>query len=194
MAAANLFEHPVVLLIIAAVALLRWVLSKAKEEGQNRDAQPPPPPPNLPIARGGETRTEEERIRKFLEALGQPAGTAPPVAPRRRRVEPNIFTPLTTSPPPLRQAPTAPRVTPPPLPPEFPVPSFTPPSDPGFEVRDVLRQTSGEPAPEVPRAASRPALARIKLGTPQDLRTAIVLREVFGPPRSLQPVDLTSGF
>jgi hypothetical protein len=27
---------------------------------------------------------------------------------------------------------------------------------------------------------------------PQDLRTAIVLREIFGPPRSLQSFDLNS--
>ena len=30
--------------------------------------------------------------------------------------------------------------------------------------------------------------------TPQDLRTAIVLREIFGPPRSLQAFDVTGGF
>lgn len=192
--AANLFEHPVVLLIIAAVALLRWALSKAKGEGQ--DTQAPAPPPNQPIARGGETRTEEERIRKFLEALGQPAGSAPPVAPRRRRPEPTIFSPLpplTTAPPPLPQAPRVAPLIPPPLPPEFPAPSFTATSEPDFEVRDIARQTSSEPAPEVHRPAGRPFAARIKLGTPQDLRTAIVLREIFGPPRGLQPMDLTIG-
>jgi hypothetical protein len=62
-----------------------------------------------------------------------------------------------------------------------------------FEVRDVPRQTSSEPAPSqtrsVPAARFNP---RIKLGTPQDLRSAIVLREVFGPPRSLQTFDLSS--
>ncbi len=61
---------------------------------------------------------------------------------------------------------------------------------PDFQVHDVPRQTSSEPAPETRRAS---ILARFKLGTPQDLRTAIVLREIFGPPRSLQPIDSIGG-
>jgi hypothetical protein len=187
MLAANLFDHPVYLLIIAAVALIRWLIQKGKAEAQNTESQPPRPP-SQPITRGGETRTEEERIRKFLEALGQPAGSAPPkVAPRRREVQPKIFPrlpPLTTAPPPLPEAPeiraSAP---PPPLPIEMTTRRGA--ADPDFEVREVARQTSSEPLPETRRAG----LARFKLGTPQDLRTAIVLREIFGPPRSLQPFD-----
>src|SRR2546421_3021466 len=85
--AANLFDHPGFLLLLVLVALVRWLASKAKNE--NRPAQPPPP--SRPISRGGETQSEEERIRKFLEALGQPPGsTAPKVAPRRRAVQPTV--------------------------------------------------------------------------------------------------------
>jgi hypothetical protein len=58
-----------------------------------------------------------------------------------------------------------------------------------FEVHEVARQTSSEPLPESRGIAG--FAGRVKLGTPQDLRTAIVLREIFGPPRSLQPLDLT---
>jgi hypothetical protein len=187
--AASLFDHPGFLLIIAAVALLRWLIQKGKGEAQN--TQPPPPPPSQPITRGGETQTEEERIRKFLEALGQPAGSAQPkIAPRRREVQPRIFPrlpPLTTAPPPIPDAPALPTSTPPLLPIELPAGRTA--TVPDFEVREVARQTSSEPLPETRRADA----ARIKLGTPQDLRTAIVLREIFGPPRSLQPFDLTSG-
>ena len=90
--AASLFDHPGFLLIIAAVALLRWLIQKGKGEAQNTETQAPPPTPSQPITRGGETQTEEERVRRFLEALGQPAGTTPPkVAPRRRAVQPKIF-------------------------------------------------------------------------------------------------------
>jgi hypothetical protein len=183
MLAASLFDHPGVLLIIAAITLIRWLISKSKADAQS----PPPPPPSQPISRGGETRTEEERIRKFLEALGQPAGSAPPkVAPRRREVQPKIFPRLprlTTAPPLLPKPPERAAATPPPLPVELAAMRST--TEPDFEVREVARQTSSEPLPETRRGG----LARFKLGKPQDLRTAIVLREIFGPPRSLQPID-----
>ena len=190
MLGASLFDHPVYLLIIAAVALIRWLIQKGKADAPDTQSTPPPPP-SRPITRGGETQTEEERIRKFLEALGQPAGSAPPkVAPRRRAVQPKIFSPLpplTTAPPPLPEAPKIYTATPPPpLPLEVVMKPST--TAPDFEVREVARQTSSEPLPETRRAAA----AQLTLGTPQDLRTAIVLREIFGPPRSLQPVDLVN--
>jgi hypothetical protein len=194
--ASSLFDHPGILLIIAAITLIRWLISKGKGDAQNTESQAaPPPPPSRPITRGGETQTEEERIRKFLDALGQPAGSAPPkVAPRRRAVQPKIFSPLpplTTAPPPLPEAPRSRTVTPPPpLPLPLPIELATKRSAtaPDFEVREVAQQTSSEPLPETRYTAA----ARIKLGTPQDLRTAIVLREIFGPPRSLQPADLVN--
>ncbi|MFN2622359.1 MAG: hypothetical protein ABR611_05890 [Chthoniobacterales bacterium] len=190
MIAASIFDHPGFLLLIVFVALVRWLASKAKSQPQN--PQNPPPPPSRPISRGGETQTEEERVRRFLEALGQPAGTTPPkVMPRRRAAESKIFPqlpPLKTKPPPLPEVAAAP----PPL--SFETPSEMPMTtrEAAFEVHDVARQSSSEPAPEtrsVPPARFDP---RVKLGTPQDLRTAIVLREIFGPPRSLQPLDLSS--
>src|SRR5438477_8520003 len=100
--AASIFDHPGVLLIVAAVALLRWLIQKSKAEAPNTET---PPAPRQPITRGGESPTEEERIRTFLEALGQPPGSTPPkMAPRRRQVEPQIFSNLprlTTAPPSL---------------------------------------------------------------------------------------------
>jgi hypothetical protein len=190
--AASLFDHPGVLLIIAAVALLRWLIQRGKGEAQNTET---PPAPSQPITRGGETQTEEERVRKFLEALGQPPGTTPPkVAPRRRYVEPQIFPKLPrlkTAPPPVPQAHVAQASMPPPMPIEIVTQRAATVLEPNFEVHEVARQTSSEPLPEINRAAG--FAARFKLGTPQDLRTAIVLREIFGPPRSLQPLDSGSG-
>jgi hypothetical protein len=191
--AASLFDHPALVLLLVFVALVRWLVSKAKSQPQN--PQNPPAPPSRPISRGGETQTEEERVRRFLEALGQPAGTTPPKVVPRRAVQPKIFPrlpPLTTAPPPLPQAPDLISASPPPLPAE--VASWQPSraAEPTFEVRDVARQTSSEPTPEARRATARRLDPRISLGTPQDLRNAIILREIFGPPRSLQPLDLTS--
>jgi hypothetical protein len=184
--AASLFDHPGFLLLIVFVTLVRWLASKAKSQAQTPQ-NPPAPPPNRPISRGGETQTEEERVRKFLEALGQPPGTTPPKVVTRRR--PDLLSPLPplkTKPPPL------PKVATPPPPLRFETARVTPVSarETAFEVHDIVRQISSEPAPSqvrsVQAARSGP---RFKLGTPQDLRTAIVLREIFGPPRSLQPLD-----
>jgi hypothetical protein len=194
MVAANLFDHPGLILIIVAVTLIRWLAQKAKSGNQNTQ---PPAPPSRPIPRGGESQTEEERIRKFLEALGQPPGSTPPkVAPRRREVQPRIFPkvpPLTTAPPPLSQSPaTRPSMPPPPMEVAPFKPAIAPEGD--FEVHEVARQISSEPVPEIRRELSSRQNLRAKFATRSDLRDAIVLREIFGPPRSVQPLDSLLGF
>ena len=195
MIAASIFDHPAILLLIAFITLVRWLVSKAKTQPQNTQTPMAPPPPQ-PISRGGETQTEEERIRKFLEALGQPAGSRPPkVTPRPRSVTPKIFPklpPLKTVPPPLPPQPEPTFVAPPPLPIESASWQPAPAPDSTFEVHDVARQSSGDAAGGTRRRAAVRFDSQIKLGTPRDLRTAIILREIFGPPRSLQPIDLTS--
>ena len=192
MIAASIFDHPAFLLLIIFVALVRWLVSKSKSQPQNPQSPPPPPPPSRPITRGGETQTEEERVRRFLEALGQPPGTTPPkIVTQRRVVQPKIFPnlpPLKTKPPPLPEV----VVPPPPLPFETTRGVPTAPSSASFEVHDVARQVSSEPVPVARRAVAPRFDPRIKLGTPQDLRTAIVLREIFGPPRSLQSFDVSN--
>jgi len=188
--AASIFDHPAVLLIILAVGLLRWLIQKAKTEAQKTE-----PPPTEPIPRGSESQTEEERIRKFLEALGQPAGSPPPKVIRRQYREPQVFPKLpwpTKAPPPLPRTPQIARSKPPPMPIETGTQRVVPIArQPIFEVHDVTRQTSSEPGPQASR--TKALTASIRLGTRQDLRTAIVLREIFGPPRSLQPDDLMAG-
>jgi hypothetical protein len=62
----------------------------------------------------------------------------------------------------------------------------------GFEVRDVGMQTSSEPSIYSRPIGAEPSSLRAKLASPQGLRDAIILREIFGPPRSLQPPDLVS--
>jgi hypothetical protein len=186
-----MFDHPIILIIVVAAALLRWLSQKS-------DAAKPDPErptvPDQPIPRGGETQTEEERIRRFLEALGQPAGSRPPpkVAPKRE-TNPHMFPtlpPLTTTPPPLPPSPAPAMPEPPPLPIQR---VFTPApvQEAGFEVRDLGAQTS---SPEARRATAEQRSLLLKLRSNQDLRNAIVLREIFGPPRSLQPLDPISGF
>jgi hypothetical protein len=55
----------------------------------------------------------------------------------------------------------------------------------GFEVRDFGPQASSDSSPATVEQGGFP----FKLASTQDLRRAIILREIFGPPRSLQAVD-----
>jgi hypothetical protein len=188
-----MLDSPWIILIVIAASLARWLWQKAVEEKEKTER---PVIPDQPIPRGGESQTEEDRIRRFLEALGQPPGTTPPpkVAPKRW-VPPTVFSPL----PPLT-------TTPPPLPPEsasapvFPAPPPLPMAerifkpaivqDTAFEVRDLAMQSLSGPSPYSSPMEDATSNVRSKLASPQGLRDAIILREIFGPPRSLQPPDL----
>lgn len=191
--ATSIFDHPYVILIVIAASILRWLWQKSQEGKQEPER---PVVPDEPIPRGGESQTEEERIRRFLEALGQPRGSPPPpkVEPKRR-VQPSVFPqlpPLTTVPPPLPPSTIFTAPAPPPLPMEERI--FKPAivQEMGFEVRDLSAQAFGETADE--RMDARQASLRLKLASTEGLRSAIILREIFGPPRSLQPPDLVGGF
>jgi hypothetical protein len=181
-----MFDHPIILIIVVAAALLRWLSQRSETAKPDPER---PTVPDQPIPRGGETQTEEERIRRFLEALGQPAGSRPPqkVTPKRE-TNPHMFPklpPLTTAPPPLPASPTPAVTAPPPLPIQR---VFTPApvQETSFEVRDLAAQTL---SPEARRTSTEQQSLLFKLRSNQDLRSAIVLREIFGPPRSLQPYE-----
>jgi hypothetical protein len=70
-------------------------------------------------------------------------------------------------------------------------PVFTPAmvQEVGFEVRDLGAPTSSDLVP-----ATEQQSFLLKLRSTQGLRSAIVLREIFGPPRSLQAPDPISGY
>jgi hypothetical protein len=94
-------------------------------------------------------------------------------------------------PPPLPRQPSTPVLPSSALPIEAAPASGASLSDANYRVQSVVRQTSSEPS-DSRQPLTALGRARIKFGTPQDLRNAIVLREIFGPPRSLQSGDLTS--
>jgi len=184
-----MLDHPIILIIVVAAALLRWFFQKSQTPNQDSER---PTVPGQPIPRSEETQTEEERIRRFLEALGQPAGSAPPPKVAPKEVKPRLFPtlpPLTTVPPPLPPPPVPVAVEPPPVPVMRRV--FTPAavsSEAGFEVRDLGAPPPGEALPETRRLTEQPGLL-VRLRSSQGLRDAIILREIFGPPRSLQPLN-----
>jgi hypothetical protein len=194
----TLLDQPWIILIAVAVGLLRWLSQKRetpKQDSQGSQESTSPPPPAIP---NDTSQNEEERIRRFLEALGQPKGATPPpkVSPKRA-TQPRIYPslpPLTAMPPPLPTA-SSPAARPPPLPPiERRV--FTPAvvQEMEFEVRDIGAQISSDSAVQSRRTAADQRGLITNLATTLGLRSAIVLREIFGPPRSLQPLDSISGF
>ena len=212
-------EHIFFLALLAVVGLIRW-LSQVAEERKNKEAakRTAGPAPNAPIQRA-QPDTEAERVRKFMEALGVPTTSAPPPPPpqqpappppRKPKVMPvdpfPVPRPFRTERLPVPTA--APPASPPPLPPPpHAVPTVTsaPPPLPSparkrvveVDPYDVDRQIGDEDESLVQpgqlakgRAGAARGLAT-RLATSQGLREAIVLREIFGPPRSMQPLDLT---
>ena len=80
-------ENLLFILLIAMAVLFRLLASKAgetKEKLQNPDQRSTTSPQLGESPRRARVESDEERIRKFLEALGQPASSRPPppVAPR----------------------------------------------------------------------------------------------------------------
>jgi len=142
--------------------------------------------------------TDQERMRKFLEALGQPTTSRPPepIPPRPTYQKPVVLPP------------------PPGLPREIRLPGQIPPTREAKTFRPRVAEASKfevhegppplEPAPVIKTAAEAYAIATQPVSKPSEgkidiaamlrstsgLRDAVILREIFGPPRSMQPLDL----
>jgi hypothetical protein len=192
-------DNLIFILLIAMAALFRLLMSKARDSTR----KPPPRSTSLPRTNQPRSSTEsdQERIRRFLEALGQPTSSTPPapIAPRptyqksivlpRARSIGSPLPPLTTRPPDL------PGEMPPPLPrqvspvksPLASVPAVAPPV---FEVHtSVAAAADTTPVQPTLEPAESPVDLVNLLGSPSALRNAIILREIFGLPRSLRPLD-----
>jgi hypothetical protein len=200
------------LLVVAGLfQLLSRVASKTRQEGENseEEMQRPistsrtrPPMPRAPA------ETDEERVRKFLEALGQPSTSKPPPRTTQRPTYPKPL--VLTRRPPLG-SPLPPLTTrPPDLPPETKLPEPIRPTreENGFPPRvaeAALFEVHEGPLPdeslpiikapaEAYAAATRPVAKEeepktdiaILLTSKASLRGAIILREILGPPRGLR--------
>jgi hypothetical protein len=202
------------LLFIAIAGLFR-LLTKAAGSTKQSPNEPdestfPRPDPQQSAPKPA---SDEEQIRKFLEALGQPrtAKPPPPVAPRTdvapRPVAP-VSPPRTIIPPlPKRQQPISRTETPqrqsnpPPIPRRAYQPT-APPKVPVIITPSFEVQETGQRPPETDRpakaspsmagaspATQQPAEWTAFLRNPTNLRQAIILREIFGTPRSLQSLE-----
>ena len=192
-----------IFLVLAGLALaFKWLTGLTNREVDVGE----PPEPDRPNEQRSPRRTadlgpsEEERVRKFLEALGVPADAPPPPPVRPRTVTPR---PVATTPAPTARQPRAPKVrrgwaqplppitaTPPePLvieavpPPELVIPLALPPTP---SLKPIASPARGA-ARQMPAArALTDGSVRTMLRARGNARRAIVLREVLGPPRGLQ--------
>ncbi|PYL09925.1 MAG: hypothetical protein DME33_02715 [Verrucomicrobia bacterium] len=156
--------------------------------------------------------SDEERIRKFLEALGNPPASPPPPRTAQR---PTYRKPLVLPRVPPIASPLPPLITrPPDLPSEFevhrepiPIPAEQPraaqrSTEPVFQVHEstapivpaptqpatTAHEITAQPQVVVPRRA---IVTATLLRSKSSLREAIILREILGPPRGLQAPDAT---
>ena len=191
-----------IFLVLAGIALVfRWVTQQASGSSDQPEGRPPDEragPPN---------ESDEERIRRFFEALGGPPGTSPPPkvqpgSPRPRRVvQPKAPPPVARQPKRKWVQPLPPLVT---VPEEPPAPIAIPPSGPSIPDVSPGLPSTGMEAPRAPAllkpiapasfgsvTSARRRTARDRLlATRGDLRNAILLREILGPPRGLEPIEL----
>lgn len=227
------FENLLFLLFIV-VALLFQLLARAaskaskdSDETKRRSTSTPPPLPRVPV------ETDEERVRKFLEALGQPPGSqAPPPVVHRIDIPPRPVAPI-QPPPSLRPFAVPPRpftpeeqrkrtvilheetvgqpgewlrkitypgqIPQPPAERKVFVPKLAQPTK--FEVHEGTVPAEPQVAIKQPAEAYAAATQAIEepstietniavsLRSASGLRNAIILREIFGPPRSLQSLE-----
>jgi hypothetical protein len=204
-------------ILMVAVAFLFQFLTRAasrasKDSGETKRRSPSPPPRTPPpIPRAG-PENDAERIREFLEALGQPTTSRPPepVAPRPTYRKPVVLPhvgPFASPLPPLTTRPSEePKQIrlPGQITPTREAKVFTPKvaESPSFELQ--VGAVSPDAPPVIRTAAEAYAIATQPTVKPErremqistllrstsGLRDAIILREIFGPPRSLQPLDL----
>jgi hypothetical protein len=198
-------------ILLIGVAALFQLLSKAlRKTGKSEpeETSPSPTPTRPPPIRRAPTESDAERIRKFLEALGQPPTSTPPppIAPRTdippRRlapVQPSPIIPGTwRSPREQRQKPDViQRESPPPETPKR-AEKMLPPATtttPVFEVQPPIVKTPVEVYAATTRTVAKGADLKTDvaalLASKSGLREAIILREIFGSPRGLQEVDAT---
>jgi hypothetical protein len=196
-------------LLLVAVAVLFQFLAKAASKtrkDQTKQTSTPGTPPPIPHA---PRTSDEDQIRKLLEALGQPPTSRPPppVAPRTN-IPPRPLAPVQ---PPMsslsqlrRERRRKHEAVPKEIPPsrtvsdaeEIAPPKIT--GTPAFEVRERLLPIATPPTGRIAAGAMQTIVTTGNLRTDiatllasmSGLRDAIILREILGPPRGLQTADL----
>ncbi len=210
MIAVNLDNYLFILLVVVA-GLFQFLAKVAAKKSKDQTKRASPPRTAAPL-QPMPTQSSEDRIRKLLEALGQPpTSTPPPPVVPRTNIPPRPLTPVKPPMSPLSQLrrdkarkreATPKEIPPPPLvkraekipPPEIP-------AAPLFEVYKgrspitpaPISKTPGQPYAADMRRATKDDEARtsiaVLLASSSGLRDAVILREILGPPRGLRAID-----
>ncbi|MDB6152943.1 MAG: hypothetical protein JWL90_1396 [Chthoniobacteraceae bacterium] len=200
------------LVVVAVGGLINWLTKKDDKPVEKPKIESPRAQP-MRSAPGADS--EAERMRRFMEALGIPNHEAPPPPVKRReppqmpapmpRIEPRgtVVSPWPvpvkrqrTPVPPAPKKSQAPAYVPPPVPVEkIAIPELKTPALPAWDTvsshvsaipfeashADMRDAYKGESAVDQPIERLRDLIK-----SPADLRAAILLREIIGPPRGLQ--------
>ena len=211
MIAAN-FDNFLFLLLVVVAVLFQFLAKMAGKKSKDQTNRTSTPRTPAPLQRAP-TESDEDRIRKLLEALGQPPTSRPPppVVPRTdiplrplAPVQPptSPFSQLRREKPRKREA--TPKEIPPPPRPVRGGEELAPPNvtrAPAFEVHEGPLPIASAPifkAPAEPYAAATRAIAKTEerrgdiaalLASTSGLRDVIILREILGPPRGLRVID-----
>src|SRR6267143_618318 len=209
------FNQNILFIIIVAIVGIFRLVARIAEKARDRSQQKKNPStasqsrerrPQVSIST---PKGDEERVREFLEALGQAPGTKPPPRVTPRTDIPQR--PLAPIPPPPFTRPFSPvvlkgtgeqrrkiftlpqpvRSAPPPAAPQTNEPGAWIAEEERIEAAAVKFQTASGGAYD-PTQIIRPsgdAIWKQLLRSTDTVRSAIVLREIFGPPRGVQPVE-----
>jgi len=213
------WDQNIIFIIIAAIIGISRLVSRISEESKKqsqRRRQPPSPQPEMPQSiQRTRPKTDEERVREFLEALGQAPGSTPPAKVQpRAQIPPRPLAPV-QPPASMRpfgkpefrtwreqakeivvlQQPT--KIAPPQIKPVI-VPSVVPAeaNEPDAWIAPEQAQTvaamtktsiagASDQRTQTVRASAE-TIWKQALRSPNAARTAIILREIFGPPRAVQ--------
>jgi hypothetical protein len=179
------------ILLIAMAVLFRLLASKAgesKKGAQKTDQRSTVTPQVSEPIRRAPRETDAERIRRFLEALGQPAtSTPPPPVVPRTNIPPPPLAPIQPPPGPFSMP--RGRLTSLVTSPVFEVQERQVQIEPPSDIKSPAKTAAGDSRQKTGIAATGTDIAAL-LQSSAGLRNAIILREIFGAPRSLQSFDL----
>jgi hypothetical protein len=206
MIAAHL-DNLLFLLLVAVAVLFQFLAKTAGETRKDQTKRTSTPIPRAPTPmRRPPTESDEDRIRKLLEALGQPPTSRPPppVVPRTE-IPPRPVAPVQPPISPfsqLRRERSRKREI---IPKEIPSPQTVRGAEkmvpPAFEVHEgplPIAQPSIFKAPAEAYAGVTPTIAKAEerrtdigtlLASTSRLRNAMILREILGPPRGLRMLE-----
>ena len=195
------FDNFLFLLLVVVAVLFQFLAKVAGKKNKDQTKRTSTPRTPAPSQRAP-TGSDEDRIRKLMEALGQPptARPPPPVVPRTD-ISPRPLAPVKppiSQPPPPWRLPRKERGKPEAiakeksaLPVITRVEKIIPPKitgSPAFEIQEAPEAYAATTRTIAKTEESRTDIATLLASTSR-LRDAFILREILGPPRGLRAIE-----